>query len=115
MVATKESIKNLTPGNPAAGISSTDKYVQQKKAEAEAWNEIIDVDKELTELLSFGKELLKDKKLSSAQKVSVWKCLFEKLADKVMPPAAKEEVSKTAPINITNMPARMLPKDKAKK
>ena len=101
------SLANLTPGNQLGGKS----LIAQKTAEAEAWNNLVDVGKELTELLKYGKDLLKDKRVSPAQKVTVWKAMFEKLADKVMPPAAKDDSSSIPNINITNLPTKMI-KDK---
>jgi len=112
MAYNEKSLENMTPGANTAGASV--KFAKHKRDEARAWNDLVDVGKELQELLEYGKKLMKNPKVAPAQKVTVWKALFEKLADKVMPAAKVEEGSKVPEINFSSMPEEMIKKPKDK-
>jgi len=94
----------MAKGNPnpnTEGLHPGDKFAKAQKAQAEAWNEHMDVPGILNELTDMGLRFLRGRRKFTTDQQKAWSKMFDKFSDKVLPTAKQEEdTGKTIKIKV---------------
>jgi len=88
------------PNPPQEHLKPGTQFEKTKKDQAEAWNEFMDVPECLKELTEMGMRFLRGHRKMTKEQSTVWKAMYEKMSDKVIPTAKQDEDNKNIKITV---------------